>query len=192
MTLVTIGQFQWFLLWQRYWRRLYLTNCLLILEANHLLHPHQGAFRCGKSTSDILLLAVDHIVNSLDCGKVVCAAFLDLRKAYDSLDHCTLLRRIGELGVAKSVLKWFQNYLTGRAHRVKLGDQFSGWRQMKGGVPQGSALGPLLFLIYMNALPLQITNGLLAQYADDTTLICSGSSVSDTACCDVFTVTIGK
>ena len=151
------------------------------LEANHLLHPHQGAFRCGKSTSDILLLAVDHIVNSLDCGKVVCAAFLDLRKAYDSLDHCTLLQRIEELGVAKSVLKWFQNYLTGRAHRVKLGEQFSSWRQMKGGVPQGSALGPLLFLIYMNALPLQIINGLLAQYADDTTLICSGSSVSDTA-----------
>ena len=128
-----------------------------------------------------MLLAVDHIVSSLDCGKVVCAAFLDLRKAYDSLDHCTLLRRIGELGIAKSVLKWFQNYLTDRTHRVKLGDRFSSWRQMKGGVPQGSALGPLLFLIYMNALPLQITNGLLAQYADDTTLICSGSSVSDTA-----------
>jgi len=83
------------------------------------------------------------------------------------------VRRIGELGVAKSVLKWFQNYLMDRAHRVKLGDQFSSWRQMEGGVPQGSALGPLLFLIYMNALPLQITNGLLAQYADDTTLICS-------------------
>lgn len=48
------------------------------LEENQLLHPHQGAFRCGKSTSDIFLLAVDHIVNSLDCGKVVCAAFLDL------------------------------------------------------------------------------------------------------------------
>ena len=151
------------------------------LEENQLLHPHQGAFRCGKSTSDILLLAVDHIVSSLDCGKVVCAAFLDLQKAYDLLDHCTLLRRIGELGVAKSVLKWFQNYLTDRTDRVKLGDRFSNWRQMKGGVPQGSALGPLLFLIYMNALPLQITNGLLAQYADDTTLICSGSSVSDTA-----------
>lgn len=151
------------------------------LEENHLLHPHQGAFRCGKSTSDILLLAVDRIVNLLDCGKVVCAAFLDLRKAYDSLDHCTLLQRIGELGVTNSVLRWFQNYLSDRTHRVKLGDRFSNWKQMKGGVPQGSALGPLLFLIYMNTLPLRITHGLLVQYADDTTLICSGPSVSDTA-----------
>ena len=77
------------------------------LEENDLLHPHQGAFRFGKSSSDILLLlTVDHIVTFLDCGKVVCIAFLDLRKAYDSLDHCDLLikKRIGELGVDKSVI----------------------------------------------------------------------------------------
>ena len=75
------------------------------LEKNNLLHPHQGAFRCGKSTEDILLLTVDHIVNTLDAGKSVCAAFLDLKKAFDSLDHCILLQRIGDLGVAGPVLR---------------------------------------------------------------------------------------
>ena len=80
------------------------------LEKNNLIHPHQGAFRCGKSTEDILLLTVDHIVNTLDAGKSVCAAFLDLKKAFDSLDHCILLQRIGDLGAAGPVLRWFKNY----------------------------------------------------------------------------------
>ena len=62
------------------------------LEQNNLLHPHQGAFRFGKSTEDILLLTVDYIVNSLDIGQSVCAAFLDLKKTFDSLDHCILLQ----------------------------------------------------------------------------------------------------
>ena len=117
----------------------------------------------------------------MDVGKSVCAAFLDLKKAFDSLDHCILLQRIGDFGVAGSVLRWFKNYLSGRVHRVKLHNQFSKWRVMKGGIPQGSALGPLLFVIYMNNLPLQITDGLLVQYADDTTLVCSRSTPSAAA-----------
>ena len=112
----------------------------------------------------------------MNVGKSACAAFLDLKKAFDSLDHCILLQQIGDLGVAGSVLRWFKNYLSGRVHRVKLHNQFSEWGVMKGGIPQGSALGPLLFVIYMNNLPLQITDGLLVQYADDTTLVFSRST----------------
>ena len=84
---------------------------------------------------------------------------LDLREVYDSLDRCTLLKRIGEFGVDNSVFKWFQHHLTDRTCRVKLGDWFSSWRMerrhMKAGVPKGVFLDPVL-LIYMNALPLQI------------------------------------
>ena len=57
------------------------------LEEHNLLHPHQGAYHCGKSTSDVLLLAEDHIVQSVDMGQAVCVSFLGLRKAFDSLDH---------------------------------------------------------------------------------------------------------
>ena len=144
------------------------------LEDNHLLHPHQGAYRSGKSTQDILLVAVDSIVHLMDRGETVCAAFLDLHKAFDSLDHHILLQRLYDVNVSPVVLQWFKNYLNGRLHRVKRSGQYSDWQSMKGGIPQGSAFGPLLFLIYMNNLPPQISQGLLLQYADDTALICSG------------------
>ena len=97
------------------------------LEENQLLYPHQGTLHYGRSTDDILLLTVEHIVNSLDSGKVVCVAFIDLQKAYNSLDHCILLQRISDLGVSNSVLRWLQNYLTDRVHRVKPCDWFSKW-----------------------------------------------------------------
>ena len=71
----------------------------MYLEQNNLLHPPQGVYCCGKSTKDILLLVVDHIATLLDKGSVVCVAFIDLRKAFYSLDQWLLLQRISELGV---------------------------------------------------------------------------------------------
>ena len=63
-----------------------------------MLHPHQGAFRYWKSSEDVLMLAIDHTINSLDIGKSVCVAFLDLKKVFDSLNHYILLQWIGDLG----------------------------------------------------------------------------------------------
>ena len=105
--------------------RIVATQLSVYLEWNNLLHPHQGVYCCGKSTEDILLLAVDYIATLLDKGCVVCAAFIDLRKAFDLLDHCLLLQRISDLGVHCHVLEWFKNYLTDRYHRVKAAGIFS-------------------------------------------------------------------
>ena len=78
-------------------------------EENQLLSPYQGAYCSGRSTEQILLFAIDIIANALDCCRTVCAAFLDLRKAFDSLDHVMLLSDLGVQGIE---LLWFTNYLS--------------------------------------------------------------------------------
>lgn len=145
-----------------------------------LFHECQGVYRCGKSSEQILLYAIDKIVDALDQHLVVCAAFLDLRKVFDLLDHVILLQRLECLGVRGIELKWFTDYLSGHTQRINvatttiIGD-------LSWGIPQGSALGPLLFLIYVNNMPLQVQHGSLLQYADDTCLICCGNTHHDVA-----------
>ena len=97
-------------------------------------------------------------------------SLLDLCKAFDSLLNC-----LSEMGVSGSELAWFTNYLSNRLQQVKLNGSTSSWTTVKGGIPQGSALGPLLFLIYVNEMPSIVKFGKLLKFADDTTLTCSGS-----------------
>ena len=106
-------------------------------------------------------------------------AFLDLRKAFDSLDHHILLSRLHGLGVGGGAFHWFTNYLSNRYQRVKLHHSYSTWGLVRSGIPQGSALGPLLFLVYVNDMPSQIKYGWLLQYTDDTGLLCSGTTSGD-------------
>ena len=80
------------------------------------------------------------------------------------MDHSILLQCLQNLGVMGVELKWFANYLTNRMQRVKQKDQYSDWGLVLGGIPQGSALGPLLFLVYVNEMPLQVQHGCLLQF----------------------------
>ena len=103
----------------------------------------------------------------------MCTVFSDLRKAFDSLDHVILLERLSALGVHGTALSWFTNYLSHRK-RVKFKESVSSC--VKGGIPQGSELGPLLFLVYVNEMHSLVEHSRLLQFADDTTVVCSGEN----------------
>jgi len=120
------------------------------------------------------MVAVDSVAQAIDYNMSVCVAFLDLRKAFDSMDHHILLKRLNLLGVYKSELLWFVSYLSDRYQRVKYKNCYSQWGLVTGDIPQGSALGPLLFMIYVNEMSAQVTYGKLLQFANDTASICSG------------------
>ena len=89
-------------------------------ENSQCLSPFQGAYRRGKSTEQLLLVTVNRITQDLDHGLTTCVAFLDLHKAFDSLDHHILLRQLHELGVGGDALTWFFDYLSNCYQRVKL------------------------------------------------------------------------
>jgi len=98
------------------------------------------------------------------------------------------VKRLHQLGICDLELKWFCKYLSDRLQRVKFDNSYSEWGSVLSGIPQGSALGPLLFLVYVNDMPLQVKCGNLVQIADDTCVICSGKTheeVSEKLCIDL-------
>ena len=130
----------------------------------------QSGFRPGHSTINQLTYLVHKIHQALDNGKEVRVVFLDVSKAFDRVWHTGLLFKLQKLGVQDPLLSWIKNYLCDRKQRVVIEGQSSEWKSINSGVPQGSVLGPLLFLVYIN----DITEGLESiplLFADDTALL---------------------
>ena len=98
--------------------------------------------------------------------------FLDLTKAFDTVDHTILISKLSQIGVSASTLLWFKSYLSNRKQRTSCDNAMSDPLHVPLGVPQGSILGPLFFLIYINDLPLVVKNSQVTLYADDTVLYC--------------------
>jgi hypothetical protein len=141
------------------------------LSANGLLPRFQSAYRSGHSTETAVTKVLSDILTAIDSGDISVLALLDLSAAFDTVDHRILLMRMQtSLGVSGPVLAWFMSYLTDRTQYVRLGSRRSPRRLVKFGVPQGSVLGPILFLLYTVDLPNIIeAHGLQPHiYADDT------------------------
>ena len=107
------------------------------LERNHILHPDQSGFRPEHSTLDALLKASDNWRRALDSNELVGAVFIDLSKAFHSIDHELLLSKLESYDICQDNLHWFQNYLTGRRQRVLVNGTVSTWRPVERGVLKG-------------------------------------------------------
>ncbi|MCG7869794.1 MAG: hypothetical protein JAY74_25915 [Candidatus Thiodiazotropha taylori] len=145
---------------------------MTFLNNHRLLHQTQSGFRNGHSTESALLLMTDSWLKAVNDGKLVGCVMVDFRKAFDLVDHDILLQKLALYKCNSNSLLWFKSYLTQRIQQVSIKNTKSDSKDIICGVPQGSILGPLLFLIFINDLPLILQNVVAATdlYADDTTI----------------------
>jgi hypothetical protein len=139
-------------------------------SANNYLNERNSGFKKNDSTTCQLLHIVNEIYTSIDKGDEVCVVFLDVSKAFDRVWHEGLLYKLKRIGVSGALLRWFESYLTGRKQRVVVQGSSSDWKSINAGVPQGSILGPLLFLVYISDISLGIRSD-INLFADDTSLM---------------------
>lgn len=141
--------------------------------------PCQFGFRPNFSTEAALIEITDFMKQSIDCGLFAAAIFVDLTKAFDSITHDILFSKLESLGVCGPTLALLQSYLADRLQAVECSGILSEYKTVNIGVPQGSILGPLLFLLFINDLPSCLNFSKCMLYADDTTVYLADSDLSN-------------
>ena len=141
------------------------------MDENHLFNSNQHGFRSGRSCLSQLLEHFDQILDLLEDGGNVDVIYLDFSKAFDKLDFKIVLRKIKSMGIEGRVFNWIQSFLTNRTQQVSVDGTLSDPAPVISGVPQGSVLGPLLFLILIGDIDDEITEAIIKSFADDTRAI---------------------
>jgi hypothetical protein len=162
--------------------RLVFNRCMNYIDAHNILNEKQFGFRSNHSTYMAILQLVDKINNAVERSETTIGIFLDLSKAFDTIDHNILLTKLEHYGFRGIVLQWFKNYLSNRKQYVSYNTCESELKHIICGVPQGSILGPLLFILYVNDIVYtsKILNIIL--FADDTTILYSSKHINSKIC----------
>ena len=152
------------------------------LESNNLLTNMQYGFRTARGTNDAVFKLVNDIYKAKDCDEYMVTCFLDIRKAFDSVHQGELIARMRAMQLPPIYTDWLCAYLGDRSQSVICNGTTSNILPIKYGVPQGSILGPLLFICFVNNLPNVVKNSKMLLYADDVVFYCTGKSLKST--CD--------
>ena len=151
--------------------KLMYSRVVSFLDLHQTFFKRQFGFRKSHSTSHTLINIVERIRKTLDEGNFACGVFVDLQKAFDTVDHSILISKLNHYGIRGIANNWFKSYLSNRSQFVSISSSKSTIKIIPHGVPQGSVLGPLLFLIYINDLHRAIFSSETFHFADDTHLL---------------------
>ena len=147
------------------------------LNNNNIIYNLQFGFRQQYSTSRALINITENIRKTPDDGNIGCGVFADLQKTFDTVDHQILLAKLNHYGIRGVSNDWFKSYLSNRNQYVYINGFDSGPTAISCGLPQGSVLGPLLFLLYINDLNQAMKSCKVHHFADDTNLLCLSNSI---------------
>ena len=140
------------------------------LHEHKLLSPYQNGFRKMHSTELTVISLTDTIRRNIDQSQLTGTVFIDMSKAFDSINHVLLLEKLCSFGIINEEILWFENYISDHTQVVDYQNTFSEPQPITSGVPQGSILGPLLFVLFVNDMPDLLKTSHLLMYVDDAVL----------------------